>query len=89
MPKIKMNDRPEYCIADNIKLLLYIRGIKRKDFCKRMVMSESQLSVWFHHKAIPPTMAIFRAAEILKVTPAQLITPAREFDNEVCQRMIV
>lgn len=87
MSKVVKKSRPAQCIGENIRILLAVRGMSRKEFCRRINISKSELSYWITGKIIVPTEQIFRSAEILKVTPPDLLRPAQEF-GENCLRFL-
>lgn len=88
MPKTVIPDpHPWRCIGENIYKLLALRGMSPKEFCRKMPMSQGQLSAWVNGKTASSVPKLFRAAEVLKVSPAVLVTPSKEI-GENCLRFI-
>lgn len=88
MPKTVIPDpHPWRCVGQNINKLLVLRGISQKEFCRRMPMSQGHLSAWINGETPASVPKLFRAAEILKVSPAVLVTPSKEI-GENCLRFI-
>ena len=87
MPKVNLNVKPWQCIGDNIRILLAVRNMTRNEFCRRVNISKAQLSRWITGKTAVPTESIYRAADILKVNPGELMVPIKYSEN--CIKMEV
>ncbi len=87
MSKVNLNAKPWRCIGDNIRILLAVRNMPRKEFAKRMMISTGQLSRWITGYTAVPTESIYKAANILKVNPEELMVPIRYSEN--CVKMEV
>lgn len=87
MPKtvLQKNICPEKCVGENIRLLIIIRGMSRKEFIRRMNITDSTLSNWINGKTIVPMTRMFRAGEVLKIEPYKLAMP-NEVMKENCIR---
>lgn len=88
MPKTKLSAavKPWRVIGENIRFLLAVRGMTQKELAVSLNVSPATVSGWINGYCPVATDAMFRAAEIFKVTPAQLVTPR---DSANCSRLIV
>ena len=88
MPKTKLaaSVKPWRVIGENIRVLLAIKNITQKELAERLDASPASVSNWILGKTAVPSEKIWRAAEVLGTTPAQLVTPR---DSANCSRLIV
>lgn len=88
MPKTKLSAavKPWRVIGENIRFLLAVRGMTQKELAVSLGVSPATVSGWIGGHSPVSTESLFRAAEIFKVTPAQLVTPR---DSANCSRLIV
>lgn len=70
--------KPWKCIAHNIKVFLAIYEKQPQWLADRLGIDKRTVNRWIAGEYPPPVDELFRVAEVLKTTPARLVTPVGE-----------
>ena len=83
MPKGKKEESIREWFPRNLNVYMTIKGISKETMCERLNITRQTLNCWLRGRNPVDYIRIDQIAKVLKISPAQLMTPI-EIHGENC-----